>query len=323
MLEPLYRCNLACAGCGKIQHPEPILNAMLSPQECFQAAEECGAPVVSVAGGEPLIHPRIDEIVGGLVERRRFVYLCTNAILLEKALPKLRPSPYLTINVHLDGLGQRHDELVGRRGVFDLAVGGIQAAKEAGFRVTTNTTVYAGADPEHLRELFNFLTGLGVDGFMVSPAYDYSTATDQQVFLSRPKMIETFRALFRQADRRRPDGRPRTGARLGSSGRWRFSHTPLFLEFLQGKVPLQCTPWGNPTRSVLGWQRPCYLIDDGFAGSFEELMRDTEWERYGYGRDPRCADCMMHCGYEASALLATTSSPANLLQVARWAAAGL
>jgi hopanoid biosynthesis associated radical SAM protein HpnH len=306
MLEPLYRCNLACAGCGKIQHPEPTLNTMLSPEECFQAAEECGAPVVSIAGGEPLIHPQIDRIVAGLVERKRFVYLCTNGLLLERTLPKLQPSSRLTISVHLDGTRELHDAMVCREGVFDKAVRAIQAAKEAGFRVNTNTTVYADSSPEQMGALFSFLMELGVDALMVSPGYDYPKAPDQSVFLSRPRMIETFRQIFAHRDQHR----------------WRFEHSPLFLEFLQGKRPLQCAAWGNPTRSVLGWQRPCYLMAEGYAGSFEELMRDTEWERYGFGRDARCTNCMMHSGYEAAAVLATSASLPNMARAARFALAG-
>jgi hopanoid biosynthesis associated radical SAM protein HpnH len=294
MLEPLYRCNLACAGCGKIQHPEEILRTYLSPEECWAAAEECGAPVVSIAGGEPLVHPEIDRIVAGLIARGRFVYLCTNAILLDRWLPRLRPSPYLTISVHMDGMRELHDAMVDRAGVFDKAVEGIREAKRRGFRVTTNTTVFADSSPEQMRDLFNFLTDdLRVDGMMVSPGYDYPKAPNQSVFLRRAQMIETFRRLLSLPERRR----------------WRFSHTPLFLDFLQGKEAMQCTAWGNPTRSVLGWQRPCYLMSEGFVPSFRELMEETEWDRYGYGRDARCTNCMAHCGYEATAVKATMASP--------------
>lgn len=307
MLEPLYRCNLACAGCGKIQHPEAVLDRILSVEECLAAAAECSAPVVSIAGGEPLIHPDIDQIVAGLLEQRRFVYLCTNGILLERTLPRLRPSPYLTLSVHLDGPRELHDASVSRPGIFDRAVRGIRAAKQAGFRVATNTTVYAASSPPQIRDLFNFLMDLGVDGLMVSPGYDYQTAPDQSVFLSRPRMIEVFRSLLAFPDR----------------ARWRFYHSPLFLEFLRGAQPLQCTPWANPTRSVLGWQRPCYLLADGYAGSYEDLMHGTAWEQYGYGRDPRCANCMMHCGYEGSAVAATVSSPAAMVRAARFAFAGV
>lgn len=294
MLEPLYRCNLACAGCGKIQHPEEILGRYLSAEECWEAAEECGAPVVSIAGGEPLVHPEIDRIVEGLVARKKFVYLCTNAILLQRTLPKLRPSPYLTISVHMDGLRELHDTMVDREGVFEKAVAAIREAKRLGFRVTTNTTVFADSAPEQMRDLFNFLTDeLHVDGMMVSPGYDYPKAPNQSVFLRRPQMIETFRKILSFPDRRR----------------WRFSHTPLFLDFLQGKLALQCTAWGNPTRGVLGWQRPCYLMNEGYVSTFRELIEETEWDRYGYGRDARCTNCMAHCGYEATATKATMASP--------------
>ena len=294
MLEPLFRCNLACAGCGKIQHPEPVLNTYLSPEECFAAAEECGAPVVSIAGGEPLVHPQIAEIAAGLVERRKFVYLCTNAILLERSLPKLTPSPYLTISVHMDGLRELHDAMVDRGGVFDKAVAGIREAKRRGFRVSTNTTVFADSAPEQIRDLFNFLADdLQVDGMMVSPGYDYPKAPNQSVFLKRPQMIETFRRILSFPERKR----------------WRFFHTPLFLDFLQGKQAMQCTAWGNPTRNVFGWQRPCYLINEGTAPTFAQLIEETEWDRYGYGRDARCTNCMAHCGYEATAVTATMASP--------------
>jgi hopanoid biosynthesis associated radical SAM protein HpnH len=294
MLEPLYRCNLACAGCGKIQHPEPVLDTRLTPEQCWEAAEECGAPVVSIAGGEPLVHPQIDRIVEGLVRRRKFVYLCTNAILLERALPKLKPSPYLTISVHMDGMRDLHDAMVDRAGVFDKAVAAIREAKRLGFRVSTNTTVFADSAPEQVRELFTFLVDdLKVDGMMVSPGYDYPKAPDQSVFLKRPQMIETFRKIMSFPERRR----------------WRFFHTPLFLDFLQGKQAMQCTAWGNPTRGVLGWQRPCYLMNEGYVPTFRQLIEETEWDRYGYGRDARCTNCMAHCGYEATAVKATMASP--------------
>jgi hopanoid biosynthesis associated radical SAM protein HpnH len=294
MLEPLYRCNLACAGCGKIQHPEEILGAHLSPEECWAAAEECGAPVVSIAGGEPLVHPEIDRVVAGLVERKKFVYLCTNAILLERWLPKLRPCTYLTISVHMDGLRELHDAMVDRAGVFDKAVAAIRQAKARGFRVTTNTTVFADSSPRQMRDLFNFLMDdLRIDGMMISPGYDYPKAPNQSVFLRRPQMIETFREILSFPERKR----------------WKFSHTPLFLDFLQGKTAMQCTAWGNPTRGVLGWQRPCYLMSEGYVGTFRELVDETEWDRYGYGRDARCTNCMAHCGYEATAVKSTMASP--------------
>jgi len=294
MLEPLWRCNLACVGCGKIQHSEEILGTYLSPAECWEAVEECGAPVVSIAGGEPLVHPQIDKIVAGMIERKKYVYLCTNAILLHRWLPKLTPSKYLSISVHMDGMREIHDRSVDREGVFDTACKAIREAKALGFRVSTNTTVFANSSPEDMRELFNFLMDdLKIDGMMVSPGYDYPKAPDQSVFLSRPQMIETFKAIMAFPERKN----------------WRFFHTPMFLDFLQGKKAMQCTAWGNPTRTVMGWQKPCYLMNEGYAKSFNELMEDTEWERYGYGRDARCTNCMAHCGYEATAVSATIASP--------------
>jgi hopanoid biosynthesis associated radical SAM protein HpnH len=294
MLEPLWRCNLACVGCGKIQHPEEILNTYLSPEECWAAAEECGAPVVSIAGGEPLVHPQIDKIVSGLIERKKFVTLCTNAILLERWLPKFTPSKYFSFTIHLDGMRDLHDDMVDRKGVFDKAVKGIEEAKRLGFRVTTNTTVYSDSSVDDMKELFNYLTDdLKTDGIVVSPGYDYPKAPNQKVFMQRPQMIQKFRDILT----------------LDDSKRWNFVDTPIFLEFLQGKRAMQCTAWGNPTRTVLGWQRPCYLMNEGYANSFVELMEETEWERYGYGRDARCTNCMAHCGYEATAVEATMASP--------------
>jgi hopanoid biosynthesis associated radical SAM protein HpnH len=293
MLEPLFRCNLACAGCGKIQHPTAILRQNLSPEACFGAAEECGAPIVSIAGGEPLLHPQIDIIAAGLVARQKFVYLCTNALRLEQSLPKFTPSPYLTFSVHLDGLRQRHDELVCRDGTFDIAIEAIKAAKAAGFRVTTNTTVFEGENPEELRQFFDYVSTLGIDGMMISPGYSYEKAPDQEHFLKRERTKSLFRQIF-------------------AGKKWDMNHSPFFLDFLQGKREYQCTPWGNPNYSVLGWQKPCYLMADGYAASFQELMTETDWDRYGTGRDPRCADCMVHCGYEATAVTDAMSSPAKM-----------
>lgn len=297
MLEPLFRCNLACAGCGKIQHPTDILRQNLSPEDCFNAAEECGAPVVSIAGGEPLLHPQIDEIAAGLVARKKFVYLCTNALRLEQTLSKFTPSPYFTFSVHLDGLQERHDELVCRDGTFDIAVRAMQAAKAAGFRVTTNTTVFEGEKPEELRKFFDYVSTLGTDGIMVSPGYSYEKAPDQEHFLRRERTSELFRQVL--------DGK-----------KWDMNHSPFFLEFLQGKRDYQCTPWGNPNYSVLGWQKPCYLMGDGYVSSFQELMEKTEWEQYGTGNDPRCADCMVHCGYEPTAVVDAMRNPANMIKSA-------
>ncbi|MCZ6876298.1 MAG: adenosyl-hopene transferase HpnH [bacterium] len=297
MLEPLFRCNLACAGCGKIQHPVPILRKNLSPEDCFRAAEDCGAPVVSIAGGEPLLHPQIDQITAGLIARKKFVYLCTNALLLEKAIPKFSPSPYFSFSVHLDGLRERHDDLVCRDGTFDTAIQAIKSAHAAGFRVTTNTTVFEGESPQDLRRFFDFVSTLGIDGMMVSPGYSYEKAPDQENFLKRQQTKDLFREILQ-------------------GKKWDFNHSPFFLDFLQGKREYQCTPWGNPNYSVLGWQKPCYLMADGYADTFQELMDETPWDKYGTGRDPRCADCMVHCGYEASAVMDTVSNPVKALQSA-------
>lgn len=294
MLEPLWRCNLECAGCGKIQHPEEILSTYLTPEECWAAAEECGAPVVSIAGGEPLIHPKIDVIVKGMIERGKYVHLCTNAILLKRWLPKLPVSKQLTITVHMDGLRELHDEMVDREGVFDKAIDAMREAKKMGFRLSTNTTVFADSSTDEMKNLFEFLSNdIGVEGMQISPGYDYPKAPNQKVFLQRPQMIEKFREIFSQPER----------------SRWRFSHTPMFLDFLQGKVAMQCTAWGNPTRTVMGWQRPCYLMNEGYVQTYRELMEETEWDRYGYGRDARCTNCMAHCGYEATAVSEALKSP--------------
>ena len=301
MLEPLLRCNLSCAGCGKIQHPAEILRRQLTPEQCFRAVEECGAPIVSIPGGEPLLHPDIVAIVEGLVARRKYVYLCTNAIKLEESLPRFRPSKHLTFSVHLDGPREEHDRAVCRNGVYDTAVSAIRAAVARGFRVTTNTTLYDGVEPQRVRELFDTLAELGVEGMMLSPGYSYAKAPDQDHFLKRRKTQSLFRRIL---------GNPRRG--------WKFNQSPLFLEFLQGRFPLECTPWGNPTYNVFGWQKPCYLLDEGYADSFAELLAATEWHRYGRASgNPRCADCMVHSGYEPTAVDATFSTLRGLLTTAR------
>ena len=291
MLEPLFRCNLACSGCGKIQHPPEILKQNLSPEECFAAVEECGAPVVSIPGGEPLLHPQIDEIVRGLVRRKKFVYLCTNGLLLEKSLHKFQPSPYLTFSVHLDGLKEQHDRCVDREGVFEKAIAAIKAAKQEGFRVTTNTTVFNDADPQEMQQFFDFLESLNLDGMMVSPGYSYDWAPNQENFLQR----EQTKALFREILSPWKSGRKK----------WNFNHNPLFLEFLMGEQDFDCTPWGSPSYSVLGWQKPCYLLNEGYYQTYQELIDKTDWENYGKkSGNPECADCMVHCGYEPTAATA-------------------
>jgi hopanoid biosynthesis associated radical SAM protein HpnH len=298
MLEPLFRCNLACTGCGKIQHPPEILKQNLSPEECFKAAEECGAPVVSIPGGEPLLHPQIDEIVRGLVARKKFVYLCSNGLLLEKSLHKFEPSPYLTFTVHLDGMREKHDECVDRKGVFDTAIKAIQAAKAKGFRVATNTTVFDGTKPEEIQEFFDFVTSLGIDGMTISPGYSYEWAPDQDHFLKR----EQTRALFRNI----------LAPFRTNQKKWDFNNSPLFLDFLTGEKDYECTPWGSPSYSVLGWQKPCYLLNEGYYKTFQELLDKTDWSQYGQkSGNPKCADCMVHCGYEPTAAL-DAMQPANI-----------
>ena len=292
MLEPLLQCNLECAGCGKIQHPDDILRRRLSPEQCWAAAEECGAPVVSIAGGEPLIHRQIGEITQGFIERKKFVYLCTNAILLQKRLDQFEPSPYLTFSIHVDGLEQDHDDSVCRDGVWDVAIDAIKAAKDRGFRVTTNSTFFIGADPARIRRMFDRLADLGVDGLMISPGYPYEKAPDQEHFLARNQTKQLFREILEDPP-----------------SRWTFNHSALFLDFLKGEIEYDCTPWGNPTYTVFGWQRPCYLMDEGYAGTFRELIEETEWDDYGVASgNPKCVDCMVHSGFEASAVIDATTN---------------
>ncbi|RMF91653.1 MAG: adenosyl-hopene transferase HpnH [Nitrospinota bacterium] len=300
MLEPLFRCNLACAGCGKIQYPEHILDRRLTPEQCWAAAEECGAPIVSIAGGEPLIHPEMPEIVRGFVERKKYVYLCTNALLLKRKLDQYTPSKYLTFSVHMDGLREDHDLAVCREGVYDIAVDAIKEALRRGFRVTTNTTLFDGADPSRVRQFFDAMMELGVEGMMISPGYSYQKAPDQEHFLRRNRTKELFRKIL---------GQKKKG--------WRFNQSPLFLEFLQGKIEYHCTPWGNPTYNIFGWQRPCYLLQEGYARTFQELIEETPWERYGHTRNDKCRDCMVHCGYEATAINDTFSSWQGFMRMAR------
>jgi hopanoid biosynthesis associated radical SAM protein HpnH len=292
-LEPLFQCNLACSGCGKIQHPEHELRRRMPVEQAIAAIEESGTPMVSIAGGEPLIHPEIHVIADELIKRKKFVYLCTNALLLEKKLSNFKPSPYFSWAIHIDGLRERHDESVEREGVFEVAVAAIKVAKAAGFRVTTNTTFFTHDSPKTVREVLDFLNDdLEVDEMMISPAYAYEKAPDQEHFLG---VIET-RKLFSRAF---ADGRRK---------RWRLNHSPLFLDFLEGEAEFDCTAWGIPSYSLFGWQRPCYLMADGYASTYKELLQTTDWSAYGRGRDPRCANCMAHCGYEPTAVLQTTHS---------------
>ncbi|MEZ6065163.1 MAG: adenosyl-hopene transferase HpnH [Planctomycetaceae bacterium] len=307
MLEPLFRCNLACAGCGKIQHPVEILRKNLSPEECFRAVDECGAPVVSIPGGEPLLHPQIGGIVAGLVARRKYVYLCTNALLLEKHLDQFTPSKYLSFSIHLDGPAAEHDEAVCREGTYEIAVRAVKAALARGFRVTTNSTFFSTADAERMQGFFDEMMRLGVEGMMISPGYPYEKAPDQEHFLHRNQTIGLFQRLLGKAKRG-----------------WRFNQSPLFLEFLRGNYELECTPWGNPTYNVFGWQKPCYLIQEGYVDSFAELMNSTEWGNYGRASgNPKCTDCMVHCGYEPTAVDQTFGTLRGLLRAARVTLFGL
>jgi hopanoid biosynthesis associated radical SAM protein HpnH len=297
-LEPLFQCNLACAGCGKIQHPDHILRRRMPVEQAVAAVQECGAPVVSIAGGEPLVHPEIDTIVAELVRRKRFVYLCTNALLMRRKMDLFAPSPYFAWAVHLDGLHERHDKSVAREGVFEVALDAIREAQRRGFRVTTNTTFFSDDTPQTVREVLDFLNDeLQVDQMMISPAYAYEKAPDQDHFPG----VEQTRRLFRAAF---ADGRRR---------RWRLNHSPLYLDFLEGRTDFSCTAWGIPSYSIFGWQRPCYLMADGYANSYRELLEETDWERYGRGRDPRCENCMAHCGYEPTAVERTVRAPHKAL----------
>jgi hopanoid biosynthesis associated radical SAM protein HpnH len=292
-LEPLFACNLKCNGCGKIQHPASVLKQRMPVEQAVAAIEEAGAPMVSIAGGEPLMHPQIEVIVEELIKRKKMVFLCTNAILLPKHLHKFTPSPYFRWVVHIDGLRERHDESVSKEGVFDQAVAAIKLAQEKGFKVNTNTTFFNTDTPQTVIDVLDYLNDeLGVDDLQISPGYAYEKAPDQEHFLG----VEETREMFRKAF---SDGRRK---------KWRLMHTPLFLDFLEGKVEYECTAWSIPSYSLFGWQKPCYLMSDGYVSSYKELIETTEWEKYGRGKDPRCANCMAHCGYEPSAVIATMSS---------------
>jgi hopanoid biosynthesis associated radical SAM protein HpnH len=301
MLEPLFRCNLACAGCGKIQYPAHILKKELSPEECFRAVEECGVPTVSIPGGEPLMHSQIEKIVEGLVARKKYIYLCTNALLLKEKLHLFKPSKYLTFSVHMDGQREHHDFSVCREGGYEMALEGIKAALARGFRVTTNTTLFDGADPNSVRAFFDEMMELGVEGMMLSPGYSYDKAPDQKHFLGRARIRRMFRAIL--SNRKKS---------------WRFNMSPLFPEFLMGKRDFSCTPWGMPTYNIFGWQKPCYLLQDGYADTFAELMAATEWQNYGTeSGNPKCANCMVHSGYEASSVDYGFGSLRGFLAMAR------
>jgi hopanoid biosynthesis associated radical SAM protein HpnH len=299
MLEPLFRCNLACIGCGKIDYPDPILNQRLSVKDCLDAVDECGAPMVAIPGGEPLIHREIGEIVKGIVARKKFVSLCTNALLLEKKLHLFEPSPYLFFSVHLDGLEEHHDKSVSQKGVYEKAVRAIKAARNKGFTVNVNATIFDGHAAEDIAAFLDKTEELGV-GVSISPGYAYERAPDQDHFLNRRKTKELFRRVFA----------------LGKGKKWNLMHSGLFLDFLAGNREYHCTPWGMPTRNLFGWQKPCYLLGEGYAKTFKELMETTDWDSYGTGRYEKCANCMAHCGYEPTAANASISNPLSALWTA-------
>jgi len=299
MLEPLFRCNLACAGCGKIDYPDAILNQRLSVDECLDAVDECGAPVVVLAGGEPLLHREIDTIVARLIARKKFVYLCTNALLLQRKIELFSPSTYFAWTVHLDGDRDDHDRSVCQEGVYDRAIAAIKLAKARGFRVNINATLFDTAKPERVAQFFDEITRIGIDGITVSPGYAYERAPDQEHFLNRRRTKELFRDIFKR------------GAR-----RWSFNQSMLFLDFLAGNQSYHCTPWGNPTRNFFGWQRPCYLLGESYAKTFRELMDETDWDAYGTGNYEKCANCMVHSGYEATAVMDSVSNPLKLAKLA-------
>jgi hopanoid biosynthesis associated radical SAM protein HpnH len=302
MLEPLFQCNLACAGCGKIDYPDETLRRRLSVDECLGAVDECGAPVVSIAGGEPLIHKEMPQIVKGIIQRKKFVYLCTNALLLDSHMDDYQPSPYLTFSIHLDGNRERHDASVCREGVYDKVIPVIQQALERGFRVTVNCTLFQNETAEEVAEFFDTVTELGIEGINVSPGFSYEHAPRQDVFLQRSVSKRLFRSIFQIGKKRKLP--------------WKFNHSSLYLDFLAGNQSYQCTAWGNPTRNLFGWQRPCYLlVDEGYATSFKELIEETDWDKYGVGNNPKCANCMAHCGFEPTAINDTFGHPIKALQV--------
>jgi hopanoid biosynthesis associated radical SAM protein HpnH len=300
MLEPLHACNLTCTGCGRIREYESTIKQKLSIEECLAAVDECGAPVVSICGGEPMIYPGIAELTAKILERKKAVYLCTNGMFIRKKIHEFKPSGRFFFNVHLDGMRKTHDIAVERDGVFDAAVDGIKAAKEAGFMVCTNTTVFKETEMSELDEMFAFLTSLDVDGFMISPGYSYAAVGSKEIFMTR----EDVRAKFRAAE--------------AMFQKYKFCTSPIFLEFLQGKREMTCTAWGNPTRNILGWKGPCYLITDIHHKSFDDLLNKTPWEKYGYGKDPRCENCMVHSGYEASAALGVNARLGDTLKMIKW-----
>jgi len=303
MLEPLFQCNLSCSGCGKIDYPQEILKKRMSVDDALSAVDECGAPIVSIPGGEPLIHKEITDIVDGIIERKKYVYLCTNAVLLKKRMDDFEPNHYLTFSIHLDGLRERHDESVEKEGVFDKAVEAIEMALDRGFRVSVNCTLFSGEDPKEVADFFDFCKELGVEGVTVSPGYAYEFAPKQDVFMPKKLSKKLFRGIFKEGKKRNTS--------------WNLNQSALYLDFLAGNQTYQCTPWSNPTYNIFGWQRPCYLmVDEGYAQSFDELMNDTDWSQYGTGRNPKCDNCMAHCGYEGTAVEDAFKNPLKAAKVA-------
>jgi hopanoid biosynthesis associated radical SAM protein HpnH len=301
MLEPLFRCNLACKGCGKIDYPDPILNQRLSYEQCMEAIDECGAPAVSIAGGEPLLHRDMPRIVKGYIAKKKFVILCTNALLLKKKIDDYEPSPFFTWSIHLDGDRGMHDEAVSQDGTYDIAYEAIEIAKARGFRVQVNCTIFDGADPERLAAFFDKMEALGVE-ITISPGYAYERAPDQQHFLNRERTKQFFRDVFRRGD----------GGKA-----WSFTNSPLFLDFLAGNQSYECTPWSMPLRTIFGWQKPCYLLGEGYVATFKELMEGTDWDKYGVGKYEKCSDCMVHCGFEGTAATDSIRHPLKMMKVAR------
>lgn len=300
MLEPLFRCNLACAGCGKIDYPDDILDKRLSVQECLQAVDECDAPMVSIPGGEPLIHKEMPQIIAGIIAKKKFVYLCTNALLLKKRIDDYTPSPYLTFSIHLDGNKERHDKSVCQDGVFERAVEAIKLAKSKGFRVNINCTLFQGETSKEVAEFLDYAMELGVEGATIAPGFSYEHAPQQDVFIKGKDTKDLFRGIFE----------------IGKKRKWRLNHSSLYLDYLAGNQSYNCTPWGNPTRNVFGWQKPCYLLaDEGYAESFQGLMDSTPWDNYGHANNPKCANCMAHCGYEATAVEDMLSNPLKAMLV--------
>ncbi|MGI3775907.1 MAG: adenosyl-hopene transferase HpnH [Janthinobacterium lividum] len=300
MLEPLFRCNLACSGCGKIDYPTEILNQRVSVADSLAAVDECGAPVVAIAGGEPLLHKEMPEIVRGILAKKKFVYLCTNALLLDKKMDQYEPHPYFSWDIHLDGDKAMHDSAVDQDGVYDRAIAAIKRAKERGFRLSINCTLFDGAQADRVAKFFDEVMAMGVDGIMTSPGYAYERAPDQAHFLSRQKTKQLFRDILAR----------------GKGKGWKFTQSPLFMNFLAGNETYHCTPWGKPTRNVFGWQRPCYLLGEGYASTFQELMDTTDWDKYGTGNYEKCADCMVHSGYESTAVMDAVKSPIKTMMVA-------